>query len=190
MGRGGDGEDGVTRNARGTGAVPIDKDREAIQRRELEIAITSLMREEAVVNYYASKGYIVLSQTDDETRRVFGIPRGVKAADIVVEVSTGRAIVAEVKGTDLDTALEQLENTVNVVRRRYPSIACKVFVKNPTPAGDAVDLRGGHYGYRAMRILYNSFPAEWLLMEYQEDGSATFVELGSEVVGIVFGPHV
>src|ERR1700728_2869821 len=151
--------------------MPIDRVREAVRKRELEIAILSLMREEAVVNYYAGKGYTVLCQTDDETRRVFGIPRGQKAADVVVQVTPARAIVAEVEGSNVDDALAQLENTLRAVRPRYPFVACKVFVKNATPPGDTVDLRGGRYGYRAMRIFNSGFPGEWLLLEYQGDGS-------------------
>jgi hypothetical protein len=170
--------------------MPVDRVREAVRKRELEIAIQSLMREEAVVNYYAGRGYRILSQTDDETRQVFGIPRTQKAADVVAEAGTAHAIIAEVKGTDLDTALQQLASTLQPVQSRYQYVSCKIFVRNPTPSGDTVDLRGGGYGYKAIRIFNRGFPGEWLLMEYQSDGSARWVELGSEVVAIIFGPHL
>ena len=73
---------------------------------------------------------------------------------------------------------------------RYTSIACKVYVRKPAPQGDAVDLRGGGYGLRAVRIFRSSFPGEWILYEYDGSGQTKVVCIGSEPVSIVFGPHI
>ena len=62
------------------------------------VAFASLLREERVANYFRARGFEVLSEGDDQTRALFGISKGGKAADIVVRVSPHRAIIAEVKG--------------------------------------------------------------------------------------------
>jgi hypothetical protein len=167
-----------------------DPFRRLIQQRELEIAIRGLMREEAVVNYYAGRGNRVLSQTDQETRQVFGIPASEKAADVVVEVSPGRAIIAEVKGSDIEAALNQLRSTAAAVRRRYVFIECKIFTSNPPPDGDFATFGGGLMGYRAMRIFHRAFPGEWVLSEYQEGGGTGFVRIEGNEVNVIFGPYV
>jgi len=167
-----------------------DPYRRLIQQREFEIAFRGLMREEAVVNYYAARGYKVLSQSDPETRQVFGIPASEKAADVVVEVSPGRAIIAEVKGTDIESALSQLRNTAAAVRRRYVFIECKIFTSSPPPDSEFASFTGGLMGYRAMRVFYRAFPGEWLLSEYQEGGGTGFVRIEDNVVVVIFGPYV
>jgi hypothetical protein len=166
-----------------------DPYRRLIQQRELDIAIRGLMREEAVVNYYAGRGYKVLSQSDPETRQVFGIPATQKAADVVVEISPGRAIIAEVKGSDIESALSQLRNTAVAVRRRYVFIECKIFTSNPPPEGEFATFGGGLMGYRAMRVFHRAFPGEWLLSEYQERGGTSFVRIENNVVAVIFGPY-
>ena len=171
--------------------MSADKYRELIQKRELDIKILSLMREEAVVNYYAGRGYRIVSQSDDETRIVFGISRSQKAADVVVEVSRGYAIIAEVKGKDIASALAQLRSTYPLVQRRYPYVRCTIFCSNAVPTDADATLPGGHCGYRAVRLFHARFPGEWLLQELQEDHSSPpFVRVGGEVVHVVFGPHL
>ena len=170
--------------------MPEDPYRAIIRQRQFEIALRALMREEAVANYFRSRGYQVLSEDDDQTRQLFGIPKSSKAADIVAQVSDGHIIIAEVKGSNIDDAIAQLESTVAVARPRYMHIACKIFAGNPAPSTDTVDLRGGSFGYKARSIFHRGFPGEWLLMAYQPDGSTQFVRIGSEVVSVIFGPHV
>jgi hypothetical protein len=165
--------------------MPEDPYRQLRESHQLAIKVESLMREEAVVNYYAARGNRVICQDEDQTRQVFGI-RG-KAADVVVEVSPTRAIIAEVKGSDVAHALKQLRATLPFVQNRYPFVSCKIFVRNATPVDDTVEIDGE---YKASRVFYRSFPGEWLLMEYLPDRSTQWVEIGSEIVSIIFGPHL
>lgn len=170
--------------------MPIDPHRALVQKRELAIAIEALMREEAVVNYYAARGKKVISVDDNQTRAVLNMGGAEPAADILVELSPGQLVIAEVKGSDLDRALMQLQSTARKAALRYPSIACKIFVRNHPPRTEAVDLRGGGYGFRAVRIFHNSFPGEWILYEYNGSDQTKPVRIGSEPVCIIFGPHV
>ena len=154
-------------------------------------AFESLLREETVANHFRSRGYEVLSEGDDQTRAVFGMPRGTKAADIVARVSPARAIVAEIKGRNgVDDALRQLETTARAVRTKFPVVECKVFTTIRPPTEDSYTLRGGNFsplGYRAVRMFHSGFPGEWPLFMLQPDGSSEAVRLGSEVVCVVFG---
>lgn len=156
-----------------------------------DIAFQGLLREERVANYLRSRGYEILSETDEQTRKVFGI-RGGRAADIVAQVSPHRAIVAEVKGrTGVDDALRQLDATVGQVRAKFPIVECKVFTAIAPPAGNTVTLYGGNFsrlGYRAVRVFHSGFPGEWPLFRVtSEDGSTEAVRFGNEAVCIVFG---
>jgi hypothetical protein len=170
--------------------VPADPHRALIQKRELAIAIEALMREEAVVNHYAARGKKVISVDDNQTRAVLNMGGAEPAADILVELSPGQLVIAEVKGSNLDRALAQLQNTARKAALRYPGIACKIFVRNQPPRSDAVDLRGGGYGFRAVRIFHSGFPGEWILFEYNGSGQTKPITIGSEPVCIIFGPHV
>ena len=170
--------------------MPSDPHRALVQKRELAVAIEALMREEAVVNYYAARGKNVISVDDKQTRAVLKMGGAEPAADILIELSPGQLVIAEVKGSDLDRALTQLHSTARKAAYRYPNIACKIFVRNQAPRGDAVDLRGGGYGFRAVRIFHRGFPGEWILYEYDSSGQTKPVTIGSEPVCIVFGPHV
>jgi hypothetical protein len=154
------------------------------------IALEASMREEAVVNFFAKKGYAVLSTSDAETRRLFKMSSTAPAADIVVEVTKARLIIAEVKGSDIEHALRQLRSTAEFAKGKYVCIDCKIFVRNQTPHGDSVDIRGGHCGYRCVRIFRAGFPGEWVLYEYDEKGNTQLVRAGTENVTVVFGPHV
>jgi hypothetical protein len=148
------------------------------------------MREEAVVTYYATRGKKVISADDKQTRAVLGMHATEPAADVLVEFGPTQLVIAEVKGSDLDRALRQLENTARHAARRYPSIACKIYIRNQAPHTDAVDLRGGAYGFRAVRVFHHTFPGEWVLHSYEESGQTTLVQIGSDPVCVVFGPHV
>lgn len=167
-----------------------DPHREAIQARETAIALEALMREEAVVNYYAARGKKVLSTTDQETRTVLHMGVREPAADVLVELGPQQLIIAEVKGTNLDRALVQLASTAQKAALRYPNISCKIYARSQAPPGDAIDLRGGGYGFRAVRIFHRGFPGEWVLYEYEASGKSRLVEIGSGPVCIAFGPHV
>ena len=170
--------------------MPTDRHREAVQKREVAIAIEALMREESVANYFASRFYKILSSEDRQTRTFLGMSASEPAADLLAEVSPYRLIIAEVKGSDLDRAVVQLQSTARRAHGRYTSIACKIFLRNVPPNSDAVDLRGGRYGYRAVRIFRASFPGEWILYEYDSSGGTRLVCIGAEPVTVVFGPHV
>jgi hypothetical protein len=158
----------------------------------VRIAVEALMREELVVDLYASRFYQIISHDENETRSVFGIPAGSRAADVVVAPSKGRAIVAEVKGSDLSHAVEQLRSTSSYVRRQYPFVEYKVFLKTATPARQPAYLRGGvgeegRMGFRAVRVFHTHFPAEWLLVS---EATNEFVRVDGEVVSVIFGPYV
>lgn len=168
--------------------MPIDPHRALVQKKELAIAIEALMREEAVVNHYAARGKKVISVDDNQTRAVLNMVAAEPAADILIELGPGQLLIAEVKGSDLDRALTQLQNTARKAVGRYPSVACKIYVRNQAPVGDAVNLRGGGYGFRAVRILHRT--GEWVLYEYEGSGQTKLVRIGSDPVCIVFGPHV
>ena len=156
-----------------------------------DVAFQGLLREERVAGYYRARGYQILSAGDEQTRAVFGIPKGMKAADIVVQVSPHRAIVAEIKGQNgVDDALRQLEATVGPVRMRFPVVESKVFTAIRPPTGDTFTLRGGTFsplGYRAVRVFHSGFPGEWPLWRIKADGSTEVVRLGTEIVCVVFG---
>jgi hypothetical protein len=170
--------------------MPTDPHRALVQKRELAIAVEALMREEAVVNYYAARGKKVISVDDAQTRAVLGMVPSEAAADVLVEFGPGQLVIAEVKGSNLDRALVQLESTARKAAARYASIACKIYVRNQAPTGNEVDLRGGRFGLRAVRIFKALFPGEWILYEYDSSGQSKPVRIGSEPVCIVFGPHV
>jgi hypothetical protein len=169
--------------------LQTDPYRELVRKRELGIAIEALMREEAVVNHFATRGYRVLATSDAETRNLFKMRANQPAADIVAEVARQRLIIAEVKGTDIDHALMQLQNTALLARSTYAHVECKIFVRNFAPKSDTVDLRGGRYGFRGVRVFKSGFPGEWLLYEYGSAGDTHLVRIGSEGVSVIFGPH-
>src|SRR5689334_969785 len=108
----------------------------------VRIAVEALMREDIVVDLYAKRGYEILTRTEDDTRRAFGMPEG-PTADMVIKVSPRKAIIAEVKGSDVAHALIQLKQTALYVRRQYEFVECKIFVKTLTPSNDTIGLRGG-----------------------------------------------
>ncbi len=170
--------------------VPTDPYRELIRRKQFAIKVESLMREEAVVNYFAARGYKVLSTDENQTRNVLKMLGRPPAADVLAEVTSQRLIIAEVKGSDVHHALTQLENTARSAQGRYPYIECKIYVRTHAPATDIVDLHGGHCGYRAVRVFHSQFPGEWLLYEYDQNGMTKQVRIASQPVMIVFGPHV
>ena len=74
----------------------------------------------------------------------------------------GSSLFAEVKGSDIEHAIEQLKSTTKRAAPLDGHIACKMYVRNNAPLGKSVELRGGRYGYRAVRVLQASFPGEWI----------------------------
>jgi hypothetical protein len=171
-----------------------DEYRELKALQDLRIAVHALLREDAVVQHYESqlhgnRPYQVICRTDNETRSVFRIPASEAAADVVVEVSPQRAIVAEVKGSDIDRAVEQLRNTYKYARSRYIMIEPKIFLNRAAPASGRTFIHGL---YAVMRVFNSSFPGEWLLIEHAspEDQQGQFVRIGGMVVSIVFGPLI
>lgn len=170
--------------------MPIDPHREAMKRHQLALAVEALMREEAVVNYYATRGKKVICADDKQTRALLKMTASEKVADVLIEMSPGHLVIAEVKGSDLDTAIEQLKSTAKRAAHLYNHITCKIYVRNKVPEGESADLRGGHLGYRALRVFHAGFPGEWLLYKYKDTGGHEPVRVGSEQVCIAFGPHV
>jgi hypothetical protein len=170
-----------------------DPYREIIELEELRKKIHAIMREDAVVHHYQAqihgvRGYRVICATDEETRREFKIPSGQPAADVVVEVSPQRAIVAEVKGSNLEHALTQVRNTANHVRGRYALIECKIFLNRQPPGGSREFI---YALYEVMRVYNRAFPAEWLLIEHKDPGDAgQFVRIDGQVVNVIFGPLI
>jgi hypothetical protein len=158
---------------------------------DYEVQFQALYRQDEVIRYYRSRHYEIICDDDPATRREFNIPEG-PAADLVVQVDPNRAIIAEVKGKDLDHALVQLAATVAPVRKRYRYVSCKVFTSIPVPPVDRVQLRGGNYavlGYEAVCVFHRGFPGEWPLLRILDSSGATeFVRLGDDPVSIVFGP--
>ena len=156
------------------------------------IALEAHLREEAVVNHLAARGYNVISTSDTDTRRAFQMPRAQPAADLAAAVTRHRLILAEVKGSDLEHALTQLKVTAQYAHAFYPCIECKVFVRNqaPDPNTEAVNFQGGRFGYRGVRIFRAAFPGEWVLFEYLEGERTRAVEIGAQPVTVVFGPYV
>jgi len=101
--------------------------------------------------------------------------------------------VAEVKGTNIDDAFDQLRATVPAVRRRFPQIqhiACKVFSGIPPPSGNEKDIAGAPAGYRAVRTLWHGFPGEWPLWKILPSGQTELLRIGDETVNLIFGPFV
>jgi|SRR5579884_2893247 len=180
----------LLRNRNEVEPMAIDPHRPAVEKKELAIAVEALMREEAVVNHYAARGKKVISADDNQTRAFLGMVRSEPAADVLVEVGPGQLVIAEVKGSNLDRALIQLQSTASKAAGRYRNIACKIFVRNQAPHGDAVGLRGGRNGFRAVRVFQSLFPGEWILYEYDDTGQTKPVRIGSEQVCIIFGPFV
>jgi len=169
----------------------LDRFQIARSRDEYEVQFQALLRQDEVIRHYQAKQYEIVCDDDVATRKVFGIPTG-PVADLVVQVDRNHAIVAEVKGKDLDHALEQLAATVDAVRKRFRYVACKVFTAIPVPPVDRVRIPGGNFsvlGYEAICVFHRGFPGEWPLMKIlDESGRTEFVRLGDESVSIVFGP--
>jgi len=160
---------------------------------QARIQVEALLREDIVVDLYERRGYRIVSRTEATTRQLFGMPEE-PTADVIVEVAPRRAIIAEVKGSDIAHALVQLRNTVSYARRAYDFIECKIFLKTPTPGGDTASLRGGEgeegrLGFIAMRIFNRFFPAEWLLLKHPEGGGRDFVRIDGQTVSVIFGPY-
>ena len=68
----------------------VDPYKALIQRQQLAIAVESLMRKEAVVNFYAARGKKVVSSDDQQTRRLLKMGAGEKAADERIELGSGQ----------------------------------------------------------------------------------------------------
>jgi hypothetical protein len=65
-----------------------------------------------------------------------------KAADLVVEVTDKHLILAEVKGLRIADAIEQLSETADAARKKYPAVDCKIFCKYPTPSDNEFLMTG------------------------------------------------
>ena len=146
--------------------MPIDPHRALVQKRELAIAIEALMREEAVVNYYAARGKKVISVDDNQTRAVLKMGGAEPAADILVELSPGQLVIAEVKGSDIDRALTQLKAQQGRQLGDIPALRAKSPFAITRPALTLLTFGVADIGFRAIRIFHNSFPGEWILYEY------------------------
>jgi ribosome-associated translation inhibitor RaiA len=170
--------------------MPFDPNRAAMEKYQNAILVESLMRVEAVANYYAARGNKVLFADDDEIRAFLKMSPNEKVADVLIETGPGQLVIAEVKGNNLKRAIDQLRNTADRAAHLYKRIVCKIYVRNPVPKGDSVDLIGGWGGYRAVRVFHASFPGEWILYEYDPTHAPLPVRAGSEQVCVVFGPHV
>jgi hypothetical protein len=167
--------------------------RPTVKLHDVRIAVEALMREDLVVDLYERRSYRVITRTEAATREYFHMPMGA-TADVVIEVSPRRDIVAEVKGSDLAHALVQLRNTVKYVRKVYDFVECKAFLKTPTPPGNLASLRGGEgeegrLGFVAMRVFHSHFPAEWLLLRHMDGGGRDFVRIDGQTVNVIFGPY-
>ena len=88
--------------------MPTDPHRALVQKRELAIAIEALMREEVVVNLYASRGKRVIASDDNQTRIVLRMAAA-EPADVLVGMGPRQLVIAEVKGSNLDRALTKSE---------------------------------------------------------------------------------
>jgi|RhiMethySRZTD1v2_1073278.scaffolds.fasta_scaffold15297_9 hypothetical protein len=170
---------------------PLDPYQAAKARQQYDVQYQALLRQDEVIRHYQSKQYEIVCDDDVATRKAFGIAAG-PVADLVVRVDQNHAIIAEVKGKDLDHALEQLAATVEPVRKKFRYIACKVLTAIPVPPVDRVSIPGANFsvlGYEAIRLFHRGFPGEWPLLKIlNESGSTEFVRLGDEPVSIVFGP--
>lgn len=168
-----------------------DRHQLARAEQQYEVQYQALLRQDEVIRHYTSKQYGIVCDDDVATRKAFGISTG-PVADLVVQVDQNHAVIAEVKGKDLDHALEQLAATVGPVRKRFRYVACKVFTAIPVPPVDRVRIPGGNFsvlGYEAICVFHRGFPGEWPLLKIlNESGSTEFVRLGDEPVSIVFGP--
>jgi len=111
---------------------PLDPYQAAKARQQYDVQYQALLRQDEVIRHYQSKQYEIVCDDDVATRKAFGIAAG-PVADLVVRVDQNHAIIAEVKGKDLDHALEQLAATVEPVRKKFHYIACKVFTAIPVP---------------------------------------------------------
>jgi len=156
------------------------------------IALEAHLREEAVVNHFATRGYSVLSTSDSATRRLFRMSPAQPAADVVAAITRHRLVIAEVKGSDLEHALTQLRTTALAAHPFYPCVECKVFVKNqtPDPSTQTVGFRGGLLGYRGVKIFKAAFPANGFCSRTFPRDKTRVVEIGTQAVTVVFGPYV
>jgi len=87
--------------------------------------------EERVLAHLENRaGYRALARGDDAVRKVLGIPQNVKAADFLSVSREGKAVITEAKGVvsgvvkvnDIESAKEQIGNTLEALRARAPAV--------------------------------------------------------------------
>jgi hypothetical protein len=75
-----------------------------------------------VADHFRSRGYEVLSENDEQTRAMFGIPKGGKAADIEIRVSPHRVALINVPRSPIEQRPEArvFEGVSASYRRPFP----------------------------------------------------------------------
>jgi len=169
--------------------MPLDEYQKLKRQQDDAIKLVSLKREQTVANYYAERGKNVIGSDKERIREICHMPAG-PVADLLIEMAPRELVIAEVKGGNLDKAVEQLQHTALHAPPQYLSVVCKIYAKNPTPPGDSVELRGGRFGFHAVRVFHAAYPGEWILYEYDGSGQTVPVMSGTNQVRIVFGPHI
>jgi hypothetical protein len=68
-----------------------------------------------VNNQYIKQGVALLGQGDDSVRKVLGLSSADKAADFLGVTQSGKYLIGEAKGSDLASAVGQLQNTAKAL---------------------------------------------------------------------------
>jgi hypothetical protein len=115
--------------------------------------------EAAAAKRYLSEGIGLLGAGDDQVRSVLGLSRADKAADFLGVTQSGRYVLGEAKGSDLASAVSQLDNTAKALLTKQGDVifSAEVVLKK----GQALDPRFRVSGNQLQRQVWNEKKRIW-----------------------------
>ncbi|MFN0166383.1 MAG: RHS repeat domain-containing protein [Bryobacteraceae bacterium] len=115
--------------------------------------------EAAAAKRYLSEGVGLLGAGDDQVRSVLGLSRTDKAADFLGVTQSGKYVIGEAKGSDLASAVSQLDNTAKGLLAKQGDVrfSAEVVLKK----GQALDPRFRVSGNQLQRQVWNEKKRIW-----------------------------
>jgi len=113
----------------------------------------------AAAKRYLSEGVGLLGAGDDQVRSVLGLSRADKAADFLGVTQSGKYILGEAKGSDLASAVSQLDNTAKALLAKQGDVkfSAEVVLKR----GQPLDPRFRVSGTQLQRQVWNEKKRIW-----------------------------